>query len=426
MVAINRSAPLIFRPQEAAQNKQKANRSKQQQGIKQHEVRSQNVRQEQSAIARAADQESGLEDLSPAAQLQSFIDASDNMSMLLGQFHRLSNLKKTADQSNDHFERVLDEDAHPKAQQVLKVAGLRNVSGEELLRQARSLFPDISDLIIVLRELLRRRQLDEIVRVRLQKALAQAESEAPPKALKAGINIALKARLFGAKLALSALLLRASYRQFLESDDHEVIIYEDWIASYGHERRALVMEFLESALVADMLAQDPSCSRIEFGNLLGKLNQLKLLRSSEALFIDSMLNDPVVRAHNNRETDWLVFMLGLMQAPRELDELLMATVGEEMFISSHATRSRLLQTIRLACKALPQDFFVEQEEIEPLWERFRQLAGVAYRQEMMEWRSGGAIDLFDKDEDQDKEQDKDDGDEDKDDAADDNNNEKER
>jgi type III secretion system YopN/LcrE/InvE/MxiC family regulator len=415
MVAINRSAPLVIqpRPQEEGQNKQKANRSRQQQGIKQHEVRSQNVRQEQSAIARAADQESGLEDLSPAAQLQSFIDASDNMSMVMGQFRSLRDLKKTADQSNDHFERVLDEDAHPKAQQVLKVAGLRNVSGEELLRQARSLFPDISDLIIVLRELLRRRQLDEIVRVRLQKALAQAESEAPPKALKAGINIALKARLFGAKLALSALLLRASYRQFLESDDHEVIIYEDWIASYGHERRALVMEFLESALVADMLAQDPSCSRIEFGNLLGKLNQLKLLRSSEALFIDSMLNDPVVRAHNNRETDWLVFMLGLMQAPRELDELLMATVGEEMFISSHATRSRLLQTIRLACKALPQNFFVEQEEIEPLWERFRQLAGVAYRHEMMEWRSGGAIDLFDKDQD--------DEDEDND-----NNNEKER
>jgi type III secretion protein W len=291
---------------------------------------------------------------------------------------------------------VLDEDAHPKAQQILKVAKGQDVSAEDLLRQARSMFPDASDLIIVLRELLRRRQLDEIVRIRLQQALAQAEDDAPPKALKAGINIALKARLFGAKLALSALLLRASYRQFLESEEHEVTIYEDWIASYGHERRELVVEFLESALVADMLSQDPSCSRIEFGNLLGKLNQLKLLRSSEALFIDSMLNDPVVNAHNNREADWLIFMLGLMQAPRELDELLADTVGDRIFISSHATRSQVLQAIRQACKALPRHFFFDEEEIEPLWDRFRELAAVSFRNEMMEMRRGGVVDLFDR------------------------------
>jgi type III secretion system YopN/LcrE/InvE/MxiC family regulator len=398
MVSISRSfTPMpVVRQQEVIQTKKNASRSAQQQGIKQHGVRQQAERQAESNAVDRAQQEVAQEDLSPAAQLQNFIDASDNMSMLAGQFRRLGDLKKNADASSDHFERVLDEDAHPKAQQVLKVAKNPNLSAEDLLQQARSMFPDASDLIVVLRELLRRRNLDEIVRIRLQQALAQAEDEAPPKAMKAGINIALKARLFGAKLALSALLLRASYRQFLESEEHEVAIYEDWIASYGHERRALVVEFLESALVADMLAQDPSCSRIEFGNLLGKLNQLKLLRSSEALFIDSMLGDPVVKVHNNREGDWLVFMLGLMQAPRELDELLMDTVGDRIFISSHATRSRVLQAIRQACKALPRHFFVDEEEIEPLWDRFRQLAAVSFRNELMELRKGGAVDLFDR------------------------------
>ncbi|HEY4316119.1 MAG TPA: type III secretion system gatekeeper subunit SctW [Herbaspirillum sp.] len=397
MATISGSSSLPFiRPQETIQTKKSATRNAQQQGIKQRGVRQQLERQAEGNAVERAQQDVAQEDLSPAAQLQSFIDASDNMSMLAGQFRRLGDLKKSGETSSEHFERVLDEDAHPKAQQILKVAKGQDVSAEDLLRQARSMFPDASDLIIVLRELLRRRQLDEIVRIRLQQALAQAEDDAPPKALKAGINIALKARLFGAKLALSALLLRASYRQFLESEEHEVTIYEDWIASYGHERRELVVEFLESALVADMLSQDPSCSRIEFGNLLGKLNQLKLLRSSEALFIDSMLNDPVVNAHNNREADWLIFMLGLMQAPRELDELLADTVGDRIFISSHATRSQVLQAIRQACKALPRHFFFDEEEIEPLWDRFRELAAVSFRNEMMEMRRGGVVDLFDR------------------------------
>lgn len=396
MVSINRSAPLpVMRPQESIQKKQSAKQSTRLQNIKQEGIRAQNDRQQVAALGREGD-EFNQDARSVAAQLSEFVANSDNMSMLAGQFRRFGDLNKKSGEVSENFERVLDEDTHPKAQQIMKVAKMQDVSGDELLRQARNLFPDESDLIIVLREMLRRRGLDEIVRIRLQQALAQAEDEAPPKAMKAGINIALKARLFGAKLALSALLLRASYRQFLESEEHEVMIYEEWVASYGHERRALVMEFLEAALVADMLSQDPSCSRIEFGNLLGKLNQLKLLRSSEALFIDSMLNDPLTRAHNNKEADWLVFMLGLMQAPNELDELLMATVGEEILLSSHAVRSRLLQSIRHACQELPRNLFVEEESIDDLWERFRQLAAVSFRREMMEMRSGDAAltDLF--------------------------------
>jgi type III secretion system YopN/LcrE/InvE/MxiC family regulator len=384
--------------QVATASKQTAHQNISKQGVTQQGVRQQLERQSMGEASDSVRDAVAPENRSLAAQMQDLVDASANMAAARGFRGRLD-FDKKADQTSDHFERALDEEAHPKAQQILKVAKTIAVSGDELLRQARSLFPDISDLIIVLRELLRRRQLDEVVRVRLQKALAQAESEAPPRALKAGINIALKARLFGAKLALSALLLRASYRQFLESEAAEVVIYEEWVTSYGPQRRALVMEFLESALVADMLAQDPSCSRIEFGNLLGKLNQLKLLRSSESLFIDSMLNDPVTRAHNHSETDWLVFMLALMQAPQELDALLTDTVGEQILLSSHATRSRLLQTIRHACHALPQNLFVEQDEIGALWERFEDLAAVSYRHELMALRSGSGEDDGDNDDD---------------------------
>lgn len=402
---------IALRTQSVAEHK----KEQVQQSRKQQNLRHEIVRNDLKELSGAAAELNTEADASPAAQLQSFIDASDNMSMLMGQFRR--NFDKKTGQTGDHFERVLDEEAQPKAQQILKTAKVPGIAVDDLLRHARSLFPDISDLIVVLRELLRRRQLDAVSKARLEKALAQAESEAPPRAMKAGINIALKARLFGAKLALSAMLLRASYRQFLENEDAPVMMYEEWITAYGHERRALVMEFLESALVADMLAQDPSCSRIEFGNLLGKLNELKLLRSSEALFIGSLLKDPVIGAHNGRETDWLVFMLALMQAPEELDALLMDVLGEQVLLSSHAIRSRLLQTVRHACKALPTDLFVDSEAVDALWERFEQLAAVTYRHEMIELRAalhrrrmgGKAFRADDKD---DKDDDSDDADQD--------------
>ncbi|MDB5988942.1 MAG: YopN family type secretion system gatekeeper subunit [Herbaspirillum sp.] len=374
---------IALRTQSVAEHKKEQVQQSQKQQNLRHEI----VRNDMKELAGAAAELNSAADASPAAQLQSFIEASDNMAMLMGQFRSRRDFDKKADQSSDHFERVLDEDAQPKAQQILKAAKVPGIAVEDLLRHARSLFPDISDLIIVLRELLRRRQLDAVAKARLEKALAQAESEAPPRAMKAGINIALKARLFGAKLALSAMLLRASYRQFLENEDAPVMMYEEWITAYGHERRALVMEFLESALVADMLAQDPSCSRIEFGNLLGKLNELKLLRSSESLFIDTLLKDPVIGAHNGREADWLVFMLALMQSPEEIDALLMDVLGEQVLLSSHAIRSRLLQTVRHACKALPTDLFVDPDAVDALWERFAQLAAVTYRHELIELRT---------------------------------------
>jgi type III secretion system YopN/LcrE/InvE/MxiC family regulator len=327
----------------------------------------------------------GSEDLSPAAQLQEFINATEFGSMLASQFRNRRDLDKKTGESSEHFAQLLDEEGPHKIQQLMKIAKAGGLSAEDFLQRARTMFPDVSDLIIVLRELLRRRNLDAIVRARLMAALKQAEQDAPPRALKAGVNIALKARLFGAKLALSASLLRATYRQFLESEALPTSIYEDWIATYGHERRALVLEFLEAALVADMLAQDPSCSRVEFGNLLGKLNQLKLLRSVEAAFVAGLLADPAVVVHNGSEADWLLFMLAMLQAPEQLDALLMDTIGASAMHCSHAERSTLLQAVRHACGILPH-VLMSEEDAALLWQRFDLLAGIAFSREMIEAR----------------------------------------
>ncbi|WP_304529162.1 YopN/LcrE/InvE/MxiC type III secretion system gatekeeper [Chromobacterium sinusclupearum] len=326
------------------------------------------------------------DDASPAAEMQRFLQSTDEMAAALTQFRNRRDYDKKLGHLADSFERVLDEEANPKAQQIVQVAKALGIRVEELLRQARALFPDDSDLALVLRELLRRRQLDEVVRKRLQALLQQVEEQADPKSLKAGINCALKARLFGKSLQLSPGLLRASYRQFLQSEAAEVEVYADWISSFGYQRRVLVLDFIEGALLADIDSQDASCSRLEFGYLLGRLGQLKLLRSADTLFVGRLMGNEHVCAFNGNESDWLLFLLSLLLQPQDLDALLADTVGRSALLSRHSEHSTLLQALYQACKALPPALFVDPRWQEALLEALRHMAGIAYRHEQAERR----------------------------------------
>ncbi|WP_296407544.1 YopN/LcrE/InvE/MxiC type III secretion system gatekeeper [Pluralibacter sp.] len=339
-------------------------------------------------------------DATPAAEIQRFVQSTDEMSAAMAQFRNRRDLEKKSEHLTESFERVLEEEALPKAKQILQIARARNVSAEELLKQARALFPDDSDLVLVLRELLRRRKMDEVVAKRLQALVQQVEEQADPKTLKAGINCALKSRLFGKALDLRPNLLRASYRQFLQSEAPEIDVYADWIGSYGYQRRVLVLDFIESAMLTDINSLDASCSRLEFGYLLGRLSQLKLLRSSDALFVHRLLANPVTSAFNPREEDWLLLMLSLLQQPQSLDALLADTVGNHALLSRHYEHSSLLQVLYLACKALPPSLFSGDDGQEVTLDALRQMSAIAYRHEQIERRretENSSLDRIDQD-----------------------------
>jgi type III secretion system YopN/LcrE/InvE/MxiC family regulator len=323
----------------------------------------------------------------PVADIESVVQSVDEMSAALTQFRNRRDYDKKLGAMFDNFERVLDEDeAQPKAQHIIQVAKKQGLSAVELLRQARSLFPDDSDLVLVLRELLRRRQLDEITHKRLQNLLKQVEQTAPQRSLKAGINCALKARLFGKKLSLSPGLLRASYRRFLESDETEAALYEEWIVSYGWQYREVVVDFIENALLADIDSLDPSCTRLEFGRFLARLSQLKLLRSIEALFIDNMLRVPCISTFKDNEEEWLIFLLTLLQQPQSLDELLLGTIGEKVLSVNVQAHSLLLQTLYRSVKSLPPRLFVDERWHQWILDELLQMSTLFHQRELRQRR----------------------------------------
>ena len=331
----------------------------------------------QAKIAEAPD-----DDATPAASVQRFVESSDEMAASLrSQFRRRGDFGDKFEGPAESFERVLDEDVIPKARQVQSLAKLAERSIEWLLAQARGLFPDDSDLVLVLRELLREKGMSEATRLRLETLLQQVLVQSPPKRLKAGINAALKAKMFGKALALRAALLRDTYRSFLEFEGGPVESYEDWVAIYGYQHRGSVLEFIEAALLTDIDAQDPSCSRDEFGQLLKKLSDIKRLRSVDVVFIRGALADELVCRHNASEPDWLVFLLGLLQFPDELDQLLSGLLGERLLLTAHHERAQLLQLLRLICLALPLELFGDDEALERVARQFTHLADLVFAHE---------------------------------------------
>ncbi|AMZ71774.1 MULTISPECIES: type III secretion system gatekeeper subunit SctW [Pseudomonas] len=329
------------------------------------------------------------EDSATAAVAQRLVQISDELSAALTQFRgrRLFELKSEA--MTDTFERVLEDDTVPKARQVLSLARLADKPVAWLLQMARSLFPDDSDLALVLRALLRRKNLETLTRQRLETLLQTVVAQGSPKRLNAGINAALKARMFGKSLAVRAGLLRESYRDFLESDEGPLSCYQDWIALYGPSQRQGVLAFIEAALLTDISAQDPSCSRVEFGQLLARVTDLKRLRSADEQFIGAVLGDAVICRHNPDESDWLVFFFGVLTYPDDLDQLLLGALGEQVLLSAHRERSILLQTLRRLSLRLPLPLFADEEAPQRLATQFTRLADVAYAHECIDQRRSG-------------------------------------
>lgn len=214
--------------------------------------------------------------------LATALDMHDDLSALVATLQRRR--QESADGSRPMLawlEHVLEDSAPEKRasfrQALLALKGADRAGVEALLAQW---FPDPSDAVLVLRSLLAEDEL-QALRETLQELLEQLEHKHGQAAVRAGINVGLKARRHARVLQVNAKQLRASYRSFLAAED-ALDLYAMWVEEYGFDRREAVVDFIEQALAADMYALDPSCSRIEFGSLLHSARQLTTLRSVDA------------------------------------------------------------------------------------------------------------------------------------------------
>jgi len=218
-----------------------------------------------------------------AINLQDEIDAnSEEMADLLSLFGRLGKAgRKTYLPEHDFESSILEDKAEEKLGLLIK-----NISkypdSSPFLNYSRSLFPDDSDLMCALRELLLSRKLSELQKKKIKEIIADLEKFCDTKKMKSAINVSRLARRFThddhARI-LTAKGLRKSYLRFIELDIPVSFIYQDWIDEYGFENRKRLLAFTLSALIADIKSNQPGIHFAEFGTLSAKLSEARVLHT---------------------------------------------------------------------------------------------------------------------------------------------------
>ncbi|HGL4258930.1 type III secretion system gatekeeper subunit SctW [Burkholderia dolosa] len=313
------------------------------------------------------------------------------------QFRRVSEAERRS-RRNEPIECILDGDAEEKLDGLVALlAGVKRggviASAADLLREARWRFHDGSDLQLALREL-RRRRLDAGADVAfVDEAIETCLADGNPTHIKAGINAALKARIFGAQLQLDPRQLRDLYRQFLEFEGACVFVYEDWIERFGAPRRRRILDYVRAALGYDMRSLDPSYGDPRaFGPRLKTLNMTRMLTSADTAFVAIVTQAPGASSPGIDEASALSLMLGGLQQPYALPQTLSHTVGVWLDTLTPERRSQWLQRVRRAFAGIPAELYGDDEARSALIESLETLIGSSYvveRRQMAATYGGG-------------------------------------
>jgi len=294
-----------------------------------------------------------------APEYSDLYSIADDMAAVLAQFRRRADAEKRAASATDPFERILEEESEVKVDGLNAISKSPEVSKEAFLSLARAMFPDDSDFVLVLRELIKRRKVGNVDTVELEELLEEVWEKSNKKSCQAGLNVGLKARLYSKKMKVSAKALRNTYRRFLECDEDETFQYQEWIEHYGLDQRNIVAEFVETALIHDINSHDPSCSRVEFGSLLGHITTLKKLQESDSAFLQVFLrgNLKLLLIEKELLSCWFDCLQRPFKIKKEIEKNDMNNLTHALFLSKPELQKKLLMAIR----QIHSDLFLEPE-----------------------------------------------------------------
>ena len=297
--------------------------------------------------------------ISAVPDYDDLVSIADDMGAALAQFRRRADAEKRAASATDPFERILESESEHKIEGLNVIAGAPELTNAAFLNLARSMFPDDSDLILVLRELIKRRKAGEVGTVALEELLEEIWEKSDKKSCQAGLNVGLKARLFSKKMNVSPKALRSSYRDFLISEDDELFQYGEWVEQYGADRRSMVAEFIETALMHDIHSHDPSCSRAEFGALLSHVVTLRQLQESDNEFLQVFLrgNLKMLLIESELLTCWFDCLQRPFKIKKEIEKNDMNNLSQILFLAKPELQQKLLAAVR----KIHGDLFLEPE-----------------------------------------------------------------
>lgn len=325
------------------------------------------------------DQQIQLEE-TPAAEQWRLLQTTDEMSAVMTQFNNrraLENKKNGRDSIFSSFDSILEEDTLNKKNKILSIVQVGN-EREYFLQFAKTMFPDLSDLVLVLRELLKEEELDLETKKKINELHEKVSEENNASFIKAGINCALKAKLFGKSFDLAPKMLRVTYRDFLFSEDEAIDLYIRWISNFGVKWRRNVTSFIEDSLLCDICSLDPSCSKREFGYFLTKLSMLQNIKSIESIFVAGVYNDELLTKYVGDEKEWLFFILQLIKHPGAVDNIMADMLGKIALVANYKEIANVIYRIYNKIKRIPPTLFKDIEGYHLITEYLRGAIGKAF------------------------------------------------
>lgn len=246
---------------------------------------------EEDSTARMSTTANDDGDRLPAINLQEQIsNAAEEFADVLSTFGRFSRMGRRNDNvENDFLSSMLEEKADEKHDTLIKQVSKLLLNSDALLKYGRSLFPNDSDLMLALRELMLSRQLSALQKKKIKEAIVDLEKFADCSKMRSGMNIGRLAKRFSemdGQQRMSARELRACYLRFLELDLPGSFIYQDWIEQYGCHNRKRLLAFTMNALIADMKSTEPGIHFDEFGPLSDRLSDARTIHT-----LDLLLNE---------------------------------------------------------------------------------------------------------------------------------------
>ncbi|KKB62068.1 hypothetical protein WM40_19385 [Robbsia andropogonis] len=305
----------------------------------------------------------------------------EDLGMMLAQNARRKDVERSRNRVSDEAESILEEDREFRLATLTRVlkSGERNL--RDLLRQARLLFPDDSDLVLALRARKRVASASSNIdresgaavtsdvndSVLLNAAIDMVFREGNAQHIKAGINAASAARRFAERMALDARALRKLYRDFLDFADALPDLYDDWIERFDYTRRTGLTCFVGDTLKADRRAMDPSCSQEAFSWLFAQCNVLRMMVAADRTFVMQLpmnvVTTPVLNLEGMDEVDRRYqagsdMLSGLVTTlMRDAKQVPLALTALCTQVETLEARERFIQRAYCALAALPLALF---------------------------------------------------------------------
>jgi len=155
-----------------------------------------------------------------------------------------------------------------------------------------------------------------------------------------------------------------------------------------------VIRFVGDSLSTDIHASDPSCSVVEFGYLIGHVKNLQRLQAADEQFVSELLSRALLAGagapaeHDvGEEQLWLLMLCSFLRAEDGVGTIVANTVWHRAERLSNRDRSILIEALRRAYRAIPDDLFVEQRDADEVKSEFDRMMDVAYEDELRMIRS---------------------------------------